>query len=265
MYSPFEIADNYISIGQKKVRMPVMKMLVLGIFAGMFIAFASLGATAAASTIENGSVAKLISACIFPSGLAMVLIGGGELFTGNCLLLVPLLQKEIKITEVVKNICFVYTGNFIGSVIVAVLAVYGHTFSLFDNALALSAVEIAQAKVSMPFTDALIRGILCNILVCLAVWMAFSSKKAGGKIAALFFPVMLFVLLGFEHSVANMYYIPSGIMCSYEYGIAADSLDWGSFFVRNLIPVTIGNMVGGAVIGFGYWFTYLKAVKKTVK
>jgi formate/nitrite transporter len=265
MYSPFEIADNYISIGQKKVRMPVMKMLTLGIFAGMFIALASLGATAAAATIENGSLAKLISACIFPSGLAMVLIAGSELFTGNCLLLIPLLQKEVKITEVIRNLCIVYTGNFIGSMIIAALAVYGHTFSLFGNAFASSAVAIAQAKISMSFSDALIRGILCNILVCLAVWMAYSSKNTGGKIAALFFPVMLFVLLGFEHSVANMYYIPAGIMCSYEYGIAAGSLGWGSFFACNLVPVTIGNMIGGAVIGSGYWFAYLKTSKKTIK
>ena len=265
MYSPFEIADNYISTGQKKVRMPVMKMLVLGIFAGMFIALASMGASAAASTIENVSVAKLISACIFPSGLAMVLIGGSELFTGNCLLLIPLLQKEIRITEVIRNLSIVYIGNFIGSMLIAALAVYSHSFSLFGNAFASSAVAIAEVKISMSFTDALIRGILCNILVCIAVWMAYSSKTAGGKIAALFFPVMLFVLLGSEHSVANMYYIPVGIMCSNEYGITSGSLDWGSFFVCNLIPVTIGNIIGGAVIGLGYWFVYLSTSKKISK
>ena len=265
MHSPSEIADNYISTGQKKVRMPVFKMLVLGLFGGMFIALASMGATAAASTIENASVAKLISACKFPSGLAMVLIGGGELFTGNCLLLIPLLQKEIRITEVIRNLSIVYIGNFIGSLLIAALAVYGHSFSLFGNAFASSAVAIAEMKISMSFTDALIRGILCNILVCIAVWMAYSSKTAGGKIAALFFPVMLFVLLGFEHSVANMYYIPTGIMCSNEYGITTGSLDWGSFFVSNLIPVTIGNIIGGAVIGFGYWFAYLNTSKKISK
>ena len=265
MYSPFDIADNYISIGQKKVRMPVMKMLVLSIFAGMFIALASMGATAAASTIENASVAKLISACIFPSGLAMALIAGSELFTGNCLLIIPLLQKEIRITEVIRNLCFVYIGNFIGSMLIATLAVYGHAFSLFGNDFASATVAIAEAKISMSFTDALIRGILCNILVCISVWMAYSSKTTGGKIAALFFPVMLFVLLGFEHSVANMYYIPAGIMCSYEYGITTGSLDWGSFFTCNLIPVTIGNIIGGAVIGFGYWFVYLNISKKISK
>lgn len=265
MYSPFEIADNYISTGQKKVRMPVMKMLVLGIFAGMFIAFASLGATAAASTIENESVAKLISACIFPSGLVMVLIAGSELFTGNCLLLIPLLQKGIKAVEVIKNLCVVYVGNFIGSMLIALLAVYSHTFSLFGNDFAKSAVAIAQAKVSMAPPDSLMQGILCNILVCIAVWMAYSSKTTGGKIAALFFPVMLFVLLGFEHSVANMYYIPAGIMCSAEYGIAADYLNWGSFFIGNLIPVTLGNMIGGAVVASGYWFAYLRTSKKNSK
>ena len=265
MHSPSEIADNYISTGQKKVRMPVMKILVLGIFGGMFIALASMGATAAASTIENASVAKLISACIFPSGLAMVLIGGGELFTGNCLLLIPLLQKEIRITEVIRNLSIVYIGNFIGSLLIAALAVYGHSFSLFGNTFASSAVAIAEVKISMSFTDALIRGILCNMLVCIAVWMAYSSKSTSGKIAALFFPVMLFVLLGFEHSVANMYYIPTGIMCSNEYGINTGNLDWGSFFVSNLIPVTIGNIIGGAVIGFGYWFAYLNTSKKISK
>lgn len=258
MNSPLVIAENYIEIGKNKTKLAVFKMLVLGFIAGAFIALAGVGATVAAATVKNPSIAKLIGACVFPAGLAMVIIAGSELFTGNCLLVIPLLNHDIKFSGLFKNWFFVYIGNLIGGISVALLCCYSHTFSLFNNAVAESVVSAAVGKVNLSFSDALIKGILCNFLVCIAVWMAFAAKDVNGKIIGLFFPIMLFVLCGYEHSVANMYYIPAGIFTAKEYGISAEGLNFLTFITKNLIPVTIGNIIGGGSVGLIYWSVYLK-------
>jgi formate/nitrite transporter FocA (FNT family) len=165
MNSPAEIAKNYISTGESKCRNTISKMIILAIFAGMFIAIAGVGATVAAVSIKTASVAKLVSGLIFPTGLAMVLVAGSELFTGNNLIIISVLEKRISVAAMLKNWLFVYIGNFIGALIIALLAVYGGVFKMFGNELAKSAVSIADAKVSMPFFDALVKGVLCNFLV----------------------------------------------------------------------------------------------------
>jgi formate/nitrite transporter len=267
MNSPKEIARGYVAVGAAKAAMPVAKIIVLAVLGGMFIAVAGLGATTAPATIASPSLAKFIGAIIFPAGLAMVLIAGAELFTGSCLLVIPLLEKEATVGGLLKNWVFVYLGNFVGGIIVAWIAANGHTFSLFGNGLAASAIGTAVAKLSLGFGDAFLRGVLCNFLVCLGVWMAYAAKDVVGKIAGLFFPVMLFVLCGFEHSVANMYYIPAGIFAVRNSAYAASVgseinislLTWGNMLTRNLIPVTLGNIVGGSLlIGAPYWFAYLR-------
>lgn len=273
MNSPKEIAQNYVQIGIGKVNLPISKMLMLGILAGMFIALAGVGATVASVTINNAAIAKLVSALVFPAGLTMVLLAGSELFTGNSLLIIPLMQKEITVGQMLKNWVFVYIGNFIGSVIVALLVVYGHTYSLFGNAVAASVINTAVAKVSLTFGDAILRAILCNFLVCIAVWISFAAKDVVGKIAGLFFPILLFVVSGFEHSIANMYYIAAGIFASSNpaYMAAAgagdfSNLTWGGMFLNNLIPVTLGNLIGGVcLVGLGYWFIYLKGTNSAPK
>lgn len=258
MHSPLEIAKNFIEIGYHKAKLSVMKLLILGFFAGFFVGFAGIGATTAGVTIANPGLSKIVSALVFPAGLAMVLIAGGELFTGNHLMILSCLQKRISCIEMLRNWFFVYIGNLLGSVSVAALVVYGHTPSAFDGKLAESMVNIGLAKVSMSFSDAFIRGILCNMLVCLAVWMAFAAKKVSGKMMALYFPIFIFVLCGFEHCIANMYYIATGIFASAEYHMVKDGLNWSGFFLKNMLPVTLGNLVGGAgIIGFGYWSVYL--------
>ncbi len=263
MNSPAEIARNYISTGETKCKNSVSKMIVLAIFAGMFIAVAGVGATVAAVSIKTASVAKLVGALIFPTGLAMVLIAGSELFTGNNLIIISVLEKRVSVAAMLKNWLFVYIGNFIGSVLIALLVVYGGVFKLFSSELAASAVKIAEAKATMPFVDALLKGILCNFLVCIAVWMSFGAKTVSGKIIGLFLPIMLFVLSGYEHSVANMYYIPAGLFAAGKHAITAEALTWGNFIVNNLIPVTIGNIIGGSfIVGAGYWFVYLKGCKE---
>ena len=276
MNSPKEVAQNYIATGVAKTKTPIMKMLLLAVLAGMFIALAGVGAEVAPATVASASLAKLIGALVFPTGLAMVLISGSELFTGNCLIIIPVLQKEAKIRSMLKNWIFVYIGNFIGSILVAAMTVYGGTFSLFSNEAAVYLIKTAVSKVSLSFSDALLRGILCNFVVCIAVWMAYAAKDIVGKVAALFLPIMVFVLSGYEHSVANMFFIPAGLFAAnnptYAAAYAATgatnigSLTWGAFFVKNLIPVTLGNLIGGVVlVGMAYWYIYLHDTDKKLK
>ncbi len=259
MHSPLEIARNFVEIGVHKVRLSVWKMLILGGFAGLFIGFAGIASTTASATVTNGSAARLLSACVFPAGMAMVLVAGSELFTGNNLIIISVLEKKVRVTQMLKNWLFVFLGNFIGAAFVALLAVYGHTPDLYGGVLAEKIVAAAVVRVEQSFGEAFFRGVLCNILVCIAVWAAFAAKKVSGKLLMSFWPVMLFVLCGFEHSIADIYFCIAGIFTSAEYGIAAESLNWGSFLLKNLLPVTLGNIVGGAgIVGCGYWLTYLR-------
>lgn len=263
MNSPAEVAKNYIATGKAKTQQSFLKLLVLGLLAGAFIALAGVGSSAASASIAVPSVAKLVGALIFPVGLTMVLVAGSELFTGNTLIIIPVLAKEATWGGMLRNWVIVYIANLIGSIIVAFLMVNAHTPSLYSNELAAVIVKTAQAKVNLSFGDAFIRGILANFLVCIAVWISFAAKDVAGKFWGLFMPIMLFVLCGYEHSIANMYYIPAGIFAAAEYGIDPGTLNWGSFFVKNLLPVTLGNIVGGSVlVGLPYWFVYLRQSKK---
>ena len=265
LFSPAEIARNYINVGKGKVNTPIPKMLLLAVMAGAFIALGGVGATTAAVGVQPASVGKLMGACIFPGGLTMVLLAGSELFTGNCLLTVPLLEKEIKLSGMLKNWVVVYVGNFIGGILVAAGVVYSHQISLFDNGMAVSVISAAAGKCALSFTDALIRGIFCNFLVCIAVWVSFAAKDVAGKIIGLFFPIMIFVVCGFEHSVANMYFIPAGMIAAGNdafvqlLDLDPSCLTVGNMIINNLIPVTLGNIVGGSIfVGMIYWLANRK-------
>ena len=273
MYSPKEIAQNYSAYGVAKTKLPIPKMILLAILAGMFIGLAGVGATIVPATLYNNeslqSLGKLLGALVFPTGLVMVLLAGSELWTGNCLIIIPVLQKEVKLRAMFRNWIFVYIGNFIGGLIVAALTVYGGTFKLFDGAAGAYLIDTAVMKVTMPWHEALFRGIYCNFLVCVAVWIAFAAKDIAGKVIGLFFPIMLFVASGYEHSIANMFFIPGGLFAKDLGGTAllhlhssfADlgSLTWGAMFTNNLIPATLGNIIGGMVmVGIVYWYIYLR-------
>ncbi|MDR2360883.1 MAG: formate/nitrite transporter family protein [Oscillospiraceae bacterium] len=260
MLAPSEILEKWIVSGKAKARNSVCKLFLLAVFAGVFIAIAGVGSTIASAAIENPSAAKLIGACVFPGGLAMCLLAGSELFTGNTLILIPVLSKEASVAGMLKNWVTVFIGNFVGSILIALAVNYGGTLGLFGNAAAQSAVNTAAAKVTLTFSDAFIRGILCNFLVCIAVWIAAGAQSAGGKLAGLFFPIMIFVLSGYEHSIANMYYIPAGIIAQNTYPIAGNNaLTWGAFLLNNLLPVTLGNILGGGVtVGVVYTLVYRK-------
>ena len=259
MHSPLEIARNFVEIGIHKTKLSAWKMLILGFFAGMFIGFAGIASTTSSATIASASVAKLVSACVFPAGMAMVLVAGSELFTGNNLIIISVLQKKVSIGGMLKNWLFVFIGNFIGASFVALVVVYAHIPDMFDGLLAGKIVAAASSRVNQTFLEAFLRGVLCNILVCIAVWAAFAAKKVSGKLLMSFWPVMLFVLCGFEHSIADMYFGVAGLAAAAEYGIAAEGLTLGSFLLKNLLPVTLGNIAGGAgIVGVGYWLVYLR-------
>ncbi|MBR2725286.1 formate/nitrite transporter family protein [Candidatus Saccharibacteria bacterium] len=254
MLLPNEIAKKSIKTGKAKAALPAWKMLLLGAFAGAFIALAGVGAT-----FGNTYGGKIVSACIFPVGLIMVVIAGSELFTGNNLMITSLLKKEITLGKLLKNWGLVFLGNFIGALIITLLVVFS---GLFDG-IADSVINTAAAKANLSFFEALFRGILCNFLVCIAVWMSFGAETISGKILAIFGPIMLFVFCGFEHSVANMFYGPAGILVAAKNGIELESLNFGTFLVNNLLPVTLGNIIGGAgLVSCGYYLAFLKNSKK---
>lgn len=259
MHSPLEIARNYVEVSIHKTNLSAFKMIILGIFAGIFIGFAGIASTAASSTISNPSVAKLVGAVVFPAGMAMVLIAGSELFTGNTLIILGVLEKKVTVARMLKNWFFVFIGNFAGAALVAGGVVYGHTPDLFSGKLAESIVAAGAARCSLAFSESVIRGILCNILVCIAVWMSFAAKKVSGKLMTSFWPIMVFVMCGFEHSIADMYFGCAALFTSAEYGIYAEKLTWFRFLFYNILPVTIGNIIGGAgIVGCGYWLAYLR-------
>lgn len=257
MHSPIEIAKNYVDIGIHKTMMSAFKMLLLGFFAGLFISFAGIAATTATATMETASAGRLIAAIVFPAGMAMVLIAGSELFTGNNLIIISVLEKKVTVAKMLKNWLFVYIGNFLGAMFVAAMVTLGHVPDLFNGKLAQAVINSGVIRTSTDFSDSLVKGILCNILVCIAVWMAFASKDVSGKLLISFWPVMLFVLCGFEHCIADMYYCMAALFTSAEYGIQADTLTWSNFITHNLIPVTLGNLIGGVGVGTGYWLAFL--------
>jgi len=263
MNTPAEIAKSFLAVGENKTRLPLGKMLLLAVLAGAYIGLAGLAASTASAGAASPGAGKVLGAAIFPAGLTMVILAGSELFTGNCLILIPVLDGRVSVPALLRNLLAVYLGNFLGGLLVAAGAVYSHTLDLFGGGLAAGAVATAAAKCSLSFGDALLRGVLCNLLVCLAVWMAASAKEPAGKLAALFFPIFVFVLCGFEHCVANMYYVPAGLLAlgMPEYAAAAGAvpgLTWGNFLLKNLLPVTMGNLIGGMGLAAAYWRIYIK-------
>lgn len=246
MLTPTEIAEKTITTGVNKANLPWWKMILLGIFAGMFIALAGVGAT-----FGNLYGGKIAGACIFTAGLAMVVVAGSELFTGNNLMVMALFNGKIKFHQLLKNWLFVFLGNFLGAVFVATIAAISGAFDQIPDTV----VATANAKVNLGLFEAMLKGIMCNFLVCIAVWMATAADTVQGKIAAIFLPIMLFVLCGFEHSIANMFYIPAGIITGAINDLAAPTIT--EFLLNNLLPVTIGNIIGGAIlVAGGYYLAY---------
>ena len=209
--SPKETAEAYDSISVNKAKNSLSNLFILGMLAGVYIAFAGFASQTISYTIDNPGLAKFASGAVFPVGLILVVIAGAELFTGNNLMIIGVMDKRISFNELFRNWITVYTANFIGSVLFAYLVSRSGLFDSAHGLLGATVIKAAVGKTSLPFSQALIRGILCNIMVVLAVWMATAAKDIISKLFAIWFPIMLFVMSGFEHSIANMYYIPAGI------------------------------------------------------
>ncbi len=255
---PKEIAQATIDAGVGKAKLSIMQMIILGIFAGVYIGFGGQAAITISQTygaIDLG-MSKFLFAAVFPVGLMLVVICGAELFTGNNLMIMGCVNGNYTTKDLLRNWVTVYIANFVGSVILAILVAKS---GLMTGAAAEKAIGIANAKVAIPFVEAIIRGILCNIVVVLAVWMATGGRDIISKIFACWFPIMLFVLCGFEHSVANMYFAPLGMFLGAP-------ISWGQIVLNNLVPVTIGNIIGGAfIVGLMYLAAYITPGKAAAK
>ena len=270
--TPKEIVTATIETGIKKVKTKPLNQFILGILAGSFIAFASEGSNMAAFNLfakpETYGLGKALAGVVFATGLMLVIIAGGELFTRNTLITIGVLEKKIKLKDMLSNWFFVYLGNFVGAVFIAYMMNMSGLFNSGDNMLGGITLKIAAYKTHLTFSQAFYLGIMCNWLVCIAVWMSYGAKDIIGKCFAIFFPISLFITSGFEHSIANMYYIPAGILAKSNAswveasGLTAEKLahlNWNTFITKNLVPVTIGNIVGGVILVAGvYWFTYYK-------
>lgn len=266
-YTPREVIKGTGNNSAAKARTCKQRIFVLGIMAGAFIALGAQSSSVAVHGIADVGLARTLAGCIFPVGLMMIVFVGGELFTGDCMMSIAWMEKRITGWELVRTLILVYLGNMAGAVLVASLVSASGQFDYSSGALGAYTIKVAVGKVSLPFVRAFVSGILCNLLVCAAVLMAAAAKDIGGKVLAIFFPILAFVVSGFEHCVANMYYIPAGILAAgneqYEeaarslYGITAEgmaSLDGWGFVVSNLVPVTLGNIVGGSLLAGGVCF-----------
>lgn len=250
--TPARIAQLVEEVGIRKARLGFVQTLALGILAGAFIAFGAMFFTVTVTGSELGyGPTRLIGGAAFSLGLVLVILGGAELFTGNSLIVMAWASGDISAGALLRNWSIVYAGNLIGALATALLVHLSGSLSAGDGAVGATAEAIAHAKLSLGLGQAFLRAVLCNVLVCLAVWMCFAAHNVSGKVLVILFPITAFVALGFEHSVANMYLIPVGLLHAGQADVAG--------FVTNLAVVTAGNVVGGGVlVALVYWVIYLR-------
>lgn len=257
-YAPAVVAAMVENAGVKKAALSILQTLVLAVLAGAFIAFGGMFFTVAITDTGLGlGPTRLLGGLAFSLGLILVVVAGAELFTGNNLIVMAWASRRITTARLLRNWSLVYIGNFVGAFATAIIVYGSGTLGIGDGAVAETARNIASAKVQLPFMEAFLRGVLCNTLVCLGVWLCAAAHSVGSKILAILFPITAFVALGFEHSVANMYLIPIGYLAGAE-GVTMAT------FAANLVPVTLGNIVGGSVlVALVYWIVYLRKPDQT--
>ena len=255
-----QVVEDYITGCSSKINCPSSKLILKAVLAGAMIALGASAGNVASHAITNVGLARVASAVVFPVGLMMIVLLGGELFTGDCLMAMSVMTKKQKLLSVIRVLATVFFGNLIGASLVAFGAFFSTQFDYSAGLLGAYTIKVALGKVTLPFWKAMVSGILCNILVCAAIIMAGAAKDVVGKLTAIFFVIMLFVVEGFEHCVANMYYITAGLIASHQsnyvniaieqYGLTLEkiqALNIKTYLVNNLIPVTIGNIIGGAI------------------
>jgi formate transporter len=272
-FIPPEIATKVEEVGVKKVTMGWRNTFALAILAGAFIALGAIFATtvtAGAGDKLTFGVTRFLGGLTFCLGLILVIVAGAELFTGNNLIVMAWANQHISTDQVLRNWIIVYAGNFAGALFTAIFMFWTRQYTFGGGAIGLNILNIANGKCNLDFFQALALGVMCNALVCLAVWLCFSARTTTDKILSIIFPITAFVAAGFEHSVANMYFIPIGLLVkagaplTFWEAIGKTTVDyaaltWGNFFISNLLPVTIGNIIGGSVmVGLVYWFIYIR-------
>lgn len=270
--TPQEILEYAEETAVRKAGMPFRRTMLLSFLAGVFIALASVGSNIISHNITDIGLAKYLAGLIFPTGLILVVVAGAELYTGNNLISIASLSKRVKWSTYAYNLVIVWLGNLAGSVFIALLIYLSGQLDYSSGLLGAYTVKVASVKANLTFVQAFSSGILCNLLVCLAVWMSYGAKDLAGKSLVIFFPIWLFIASGYEHSVANMYYLSAGLFAksTARYADAAitsysvspellENLNIMSSLGGNLLPVTLGNLAGGALfIGAWYWWAYKK-------
>ncbi len=270
-YTPSEVIKSNIKSAVAKANLPLAKMILLGMMAGAFIAFGGAASSVAAHGVADVGLARSIAGAIFPVGLMLVVFTGSELFTGNSLMIMAVIDKKITLLKMVRNLVVVYFANFIGALIIDVLVFFSGQFDFSGGGLGAYTIKVALAKTSIAPVTAVISGILCNILVCLAIVLAGTAKDSIGRIFGIFFPIAAFVVCGFEHCVANMFYIPAGMLAATNtayvqkahelYGITAQQCSSLTHFAgtESLLFVTIGNIIGGVLfVGVVLYMAHIK-------
>ncbi len=270
-FPPPEMAERAENVGVKKANLDFWSTFALAMLAGAFIALGAEFCTLVTTNTGFGfGVTKLLGGLVFCLGLILVVVAGAELFTGNNLIVMAWASRKISLGRVMRNWGIVYFGNLVGSLLIAFIMYLTRQWALANYGVGATAINIANAKVNLSFMEGFARGIMCNALVCLAVWLCMSGRSVTDKILAIVFPITAFVASGFEHSVANMYFIPVGILLKAEPEVvsaagkvASDLANLDLLgFIGNLISVTIGNIVGGAfMVGLVYWFIYRRPKK----
>ncbi len=285
---PQEMASRAEYLGVRKAEMPFLKTFMLAILAGAFIAMGAIFATTVSAggqavTAPDGTAAftvalpygvvRLLAGLVFSLGLILVLVGGAELFTGNNLIVMAWASGKVSVRELLRNWLIVYAGNFVGAISTALLMFLTKQYTFGSNAVGITALKTAVSKCDLGFLQAIALGILCNALVCMAVWLTYSARSTVDKILAIIFPISAFVAASFEHSVANMYFIPIGLFIK-DFDPAfvdavgkqvphLEKLTWSGFLLSNLLPVTIGNIIGGTIlVAAFYWMIYLRPAKQ---
>lgn len=271
---PQEMAEKAEEIGVRKAEMPFFSLFTLSLLAGAFIGLGAMFSTitAAGSSALPYGVTRVLVGLTFCIGLILVVVGGAELFTGNNLIVMAWASRKVSTSSLLHNWAVVYLGNFVGSVGTATMVFLTRQYTFGAGSAGEAALKIASSKVDLGFVQAVMLGVLCNVLVCLAVWLSFSARSTTDKILAVIFPITAFVAASFEHSVANMYFIPYAIFVkSFDPAFVTSLADkapdlsrltWSAFFLNNLLPVTIGNIIGGAgLVAVTYWFVYLSRKK----
>jgi formate transporter len=273
-FPPPKMASRMEEVGLSKANLRGVTLFMLAVLAGAFIGTGAIFATTVTTGLTAAGVGfgivKLLGGLVFCLGLIGVIVAGAELFTGNNLIIMAFASGRIPLSAVLRNWAIVYVGNFVGSILTVGVMYLSRQWSFSGGAIGANALAIANGKVGLDFVQAIALGTMCNALVCLAVWLCLSARSTTDKILAIIFPITAFVAAGFEHSVANMYFIPMGLFIK---GLAPASfwqaigqtaanysgLTWGTFLLNNLLPVTIGNIIGGAgFVGLVYWFVYLR-------